>query len=105
MADGFEVNCFASEQDFPELANPVQFTFDAKGRLWVATMQSYPQWKPKDEMNDMILILEDSDGDGKADKRNRIRGRTPCTDRHRIGTRRRFRLCATRLDVSKGYGR
>ncbi|MCA9217094.1 MAG: azurin, partial [Planctomycetales bacterium] len=69
IAEGFEVNCFASEQDFPELANPVQFTFDAKGRLWVATMQSYPQWKPKDEMNDMILILEDTDKDGKADKR------------------------------------
>lgn len=68
MAEEFEVNCFASEQDFPELANPVQFTFDAKGRLWVATMPSYPQWRPKDEMNDKILILEDTDNDGKADK-------------------------------------
>ena len=68
IADGFEVNCFASEKDFPELANPVQFTFDAKGRLWVATMPSYPQWKPKDKMEDKILILEDTNGDGKADK-------------------------------------
>lgn len=68
MADGFDVNCFASEEDFPELANPVQFTFDGKGRLWVATMPSYPQWRPKDEMDDKILILEDTNQDGKADK-------------------------------------
>ena len=67
MAEGFEVNCFASEQDFPELANPVQFTFDAKGRLWVAVMPSYPQWQPKSKMDDKVLILEDTNKDGKAD--------------------------------------
>ena len=68
LAEGYEVNCFASEQDFPELANPVQFAFDAKGRLWVACMPSYPQYQPKRSVNDKVLILEDTDADGRADK-------------------------------------
>jgi len=69
LAKGFKVNLFASEEMFPELANPVQMAFDAKGRLWVACMPSYPHWKPNEEMNDQVLILEDTDGDGRADKR------------------------------------
>jgi putative heme-binding domain-containing protein len=63
-----QINLFASEKEFPELAKPVQMAFDAKGRLWVAVWPSYPHWKPKDEMNDKLLVLEDTDGDGKADK-------------------------------------
>jgi glucose/arabinose dehydrogenase len=68
VPEGYEVNCFASEVDFPELENPVQFTFDNKGRLWVACMPSYPQYLPGVKPNDKILILEDTNGDGKADK-------------------------------------
>ena len=64
-----KVNLFASEKEFPELAKPVQMSFDTKGRLWVAVWPTYPHWKPKEEMNDKLLILEDTDGDGKADKR------------------------------------
>ena len=64
----FEIQLVASEEEFPELANPVALNFDNQGRLWVATMQSYPQWKPKTKLNDKILILEDSDGDGSADE-------------------------------------
>ncbi len=62
-------NLFADEKMFPELAKPVQMSFDAKGRLWVACWPTYPHWKPKEEMNDKLLILEDTDGDGKADKK------------------------------------
>src|SRR6185437_1691163 len=69
LAPGLKANLFASEEMFPELANPVQMAFDTKGRMWVATMPSYPHWKPKEAMNDMVLILEDTDGDGRADKR------------------------------------
>ena len=68
IADGYEVNLFASEVEFPHLANPVQLAFDARGRLWVATMPSYPQYLPGTPVNDRILIYEDTDGDGKADK-------------------------------------
>ena len=42
--------------------------FDAKGRLWVTTMESYPMYLPGTPVNDKVLILEDTDGDGKADK-------------------------------------
>ncbi len=68
VANGMKINLFASEKDFPELAKPVQMAFDTKGRLWVAVWPSYPHWKPKEEMNDKLIILEDTHGDGKADK-------------------------------------
>ena len=68
LAPGYEINLVASEEQFPELANPVAINFDNKGRLWVATMASYPHWKPKSKLDDKILILEDDDSDGKADR-------------------------------------
>lgn len=68
LEDGYEVNLFASEVEFPNLANPVQMAFDAKGRLWIATMPCYPQYFPGTPVNDKILIYEDTDGDGKADR-------------------------------------
>ncbi|MCM8528138.1 MAG: c-type cytochrome, partial [Lentisphaeraceae bacterium] len=70
LPKGYKMEVFASEEQFPELANPVQMSFDNKGRLWVATMPSYPHWKPGDgKPKDKLLILEDTNGDGKADKR------------------------------------
>lgn len=69
VADGFKVELFASEQEFPDLAKPVQLSFDDRGRLWVAVMPSYPHYKPGDPRpNDKLLILEDTNNDGKADK-------------------------------------
>ena len=65
---GLKVDLFASEKEFPELVNPVQMAFDTKGRLWVAAWKSYPHWQPKTPMDDKLLILEDTNGDGKADK-------------------------------------
>lgn len=66
-ADGFEIQLFASEKDFP-LHNPVSLAFDAQGRLWVVTMPSYPHYLPGETPNDKLIILEDTDGDGRADK-------------------------------------
>ena len=68
VAKGLKVNLFASEKEFPELVNPVQMSFDTKGRLWVAVWPTYPHAKPTEPLNDKILIFEDTDGDGKADK-------------------------------------
>jgi putative heme-binding domain-containing protein len=69
MPDGFEMRLFADERKFPEIAKPVQLAFDSKGRLWISTMPSYPQWKPGDpKPADKLVILEDTDGDEKADK-------------------------------------
>lgn len=69
VAPGFKIELFASEKEFHDLANPVQISFDDKGRLWVATMPTYPHYRPGDPRpNDKIIILEDTDGDNKADK-------------------------------------
>ncbi|HLW65225.1 MAG TPA: PVC-type heme-binding CxxCH protein [Gemmataceae bacterium] len=68
LGKGLKINLFADEKMFPELSKPVQMAWDTKGRLWVAVWPSYPHWKPKEEMNDKIIILEDTKGTGKADK-------------------------------------
>ncbi|MEO8075960.1 MAG: GDSL-type esterase/lipase family protein, partial [Acidobacteriota bacterium] len=67
IGNGLKVELFASEKEFPELVKPVQMSFDTKGRLWVACWKSYPHWQPNSPMEDKLLILEDTDGDGKAD--------------------------------------
>ncbi|MBI4625884.1 MAG: HEAT repeat domain-containing protein [Verrucomicrobia bacterium] len=66
LAPGFEVNLFASEAD--GVANPIQMRWDERGRLWVAGSKVYPQLRPGEEPNDQIVILEDTNGDGRADK-------------------------------------
>lgn len=69
MMEGFKIEVFATEERFPDLRNPVQMSFDNKGRLWVSTMPSYPHHKPGDPpADDRILIFEDTDNDGTADK-------------------------------------
>src|SRR5215218_8628206 len=65
VPEGFEVNLFAAD---PLLAKPIQMNFDPQGRLWVASSEVYPQIKPGQVANDKIVILEDTNGDGKADK-------------------------------------
>lgn len=68
VPEGFEVNLFADEAQFPELVNPVQMQVDTKGRLWVAAWKTYPKWEPLQEMDDRLIILPDEDKDGVADK-------------------------------------
>jgi len=67
IGDGFEVNLFASEEQFPELRAPVQIAFDARGRLWVVTMPSFPHTVPGQPQEDLIVVLEDTNRDGRAD--------------------------------------
>jgi putative membrane-bound dehydrogenase-like protein len=63
---GFEVRLFAAE---PEVVNPVAMTWDERGRLWVVELYEYPLGaKPGEKPRDRIKILEDTDGDGRADK-------------------------------------
>lgn len=69
VPDGFELNLFASEEMFPDLANPVQLQVDGKGRLWAASWNSYPKWQPGDVLKDSLMIFEDTDRDGVADTR------------------------------------
>src|SRR5690606_21829190 len=67
LKEGYEIELYASEEDFP-IGNPVAMRFDPKGRLWIATMPSYPNYYPGDPPNDKIVILEDIDGNGIADQ-------------------------------------
>ena len=64
----FEVNLFAGEEEFPDLAAPIQMRWDNRGRLWVSCSTTYPHVYPGNEPNDRLVIIEDTDGDGKADK-------------------------------------
>jgi glucose/arabinose dehydrogenase/lysophospholipase L1-like esterase len=68
LAPGLKVNVFASEKEFPELAKAVQMAWDTKGRLWVSVWPNYPERTPTSKLGDSILIFEDTDHDGKADK-------------------------------------
>jgi putative heme-binding domain-containing protein len=64
----FDVNLFAGEEEFPEIADPIQMRWDARGRLWVSCSTTYPHVYPGFEPDDRLVILEDTDGDGRADK-------------------------------------
>ena len=66
LAEGYEVNLFASERD--GVVKPTQFAWDERGRLFVACSPTYPQTRASEKPADYILVLEDTDGDGKADK-------------------------------------
>ena len=65
VADGFEVSLWAEN---PELFKPIQMNWDAKGRLWLASSRTYPQIAPGQDAADAVVVLEDTNGDGKADK-------------------------------------
>lgn len=68
LPEGFRVEVFASE---PEVRQPIGITFDEKGRLWVAECYTFAE-NPRRwdlELNDRVTILEDTNGDGKSDKR------------------------------------
>ena len=65
VPEGYEINLFAAE---PMIAKPVQMNWDEHGRLWVASSTAYPQVVPGQIPNDKIIILEDTDGDGRADQ-------------------------------------
>jgi putative membrane-bound dehydrogenase-like protein len=63
---GFGLQLFAAE---PDIVNPIYMNWDERGRLWVIETVDYPNEIKKDDIgDDRIKILEDTDGDGKADK-------------------------------------
>jgi putative membrane-bound dehydrogenase-like protein len=61
---GFRVELVAAE---PEIVNPVAMTFDERGRIWITESLEYPRRSPGPG-RDRVKVLEDTDGDGKADK-------------------------------------
>lgn len=65
LPEGFSATLFAGE---PHIVQPIAFTFDDRGRMWVVECVSYPKWTTEKEGKDRVVILEDTDGDGKFDK-------------------------------------
>lgn len=65
LPPGFEIELYASE---PDIGKPINFAFDNKGRMWVSQSFEYPFAAAPGKGKDRISILEDTDGDGKADK-------------------------------------
>ena len=65
LPEGFEVNLFAGD---PQLPKPIQMNFDTEGRLWIATSEVYPHIEPGKPARDRIIVLEDTDHDGVADR-------------------------------------
>lgn len=65
LADGLEINLFAKE---PFASKPTQINWDHKGRMWIATSMAYPQLRPDETPKDKIVVIEDADGDGVAEK-------------------------------------
>src|SRR5262245_28485181 len=80
VPDGFAVQVYAAE---PQVHQPIALQFDDRGRLWVAEMYSYPDWKP--EGNDRLLIFEDTDGDGRADTRKVFYDKLNCVSGFALG--------------------
>ncbi len=68
VPEGFRVELFAHE---PDVQQPISITTDERGRLWVAECYTYAESKVNFDatQKDRIVVLEDSDGDGKSDKR------------------------------------
>jgi len=61
-----ELKLFASE---PDIAKPIAFAWDERGRCWVVETRDYPHGiQESGEGQDSVKICEDTDGDGKADK-------------------------------------
>lgn len=65
VPEGFEIELFAGE---PMIQKPVQMNWDAQGRLWVVSSTTYPHIEVGAAAADQVVVLEDTDGDGKADK-------------------------------------
>lgn len=73
LPPGYEMAVFAAE---PDIINPVSFAIDERARMWVVEGMTYPN-RVKEPVGtppgmggkDRILVFEDTDGDGKHDKR------------------------------------
>src|SRR3954470_24212152 len=61
---GFAVELVAGE---PDIANPIAMTFDDRGRIWITESLEYPR-KEAGRGRDRVKVLEDTDGDGRADR-------------------------------------
>ncbi len=66
LPPNFRATVFAAE---PDIVQPIAFTFDDRGRIWLVECLSYPKWTSDGTGNDRVVILEDTNGDGRFDRR------------------------------------
>lgn len=68
VPEGFGVQLFAAE---PEVQNPIDMAWDARGRLWIAENYTYSDRSERFDLSlrDRVVVLEDRDGDGVSDRR------------------------------------
>ena len=64
VPDGMEVTVWATS---PQLFNPTNIDIDRDGRIWVAEGVRYRSHHARQPEGDRIVVLQDTDGDGKAD--------------------------------------
>ena len=69
LPPGFKAQVFAAE---PDVQNPVAMAWDARGRMWVAENYTYAERSKRFDLSlrDRVVVLEDRDGDGKAETRH-----------------------------------
>lgn len=65
VPEGCKVEFIASENEFPELVNPVQMNFDTRGRLWISAWPSYPELTPTTKVFDKLLVFDIDQKTGK----------------------------------------
>ncbi|MEP3478895.1 MAG: PVC-type heme-binding CxxCH protein [Fuerstiella sp.] len=65
LPEGFKVNLYAAD---PAIAKPIQMNFDADGKLWVVSSETYPHIEPGAEPKDRVLVIQDHDRDGVSDQ-------------------------------------
>jgi len=65
VGEGLAAQVYASE---PMFGNPCDMDVDAKGRVWITEGWNYRKSLLRPKEGDRIMVLEDTDGDGKADK-------------------------------------
>ncbi len=96
LPEGFKATLFAHE---PDVQNPISMTFDERGRLWVAENYTYAESGVNFEtkLRDRIIILEDTDGDGKHDQRTVFWDQGVRLTSVEVGFGGVFALCAPHL--------
>lgn len=96
MPPGFKVSVFASE---PDVRQPIAMTFDSRGRLWVAENYTYGEAKVRYDTNlsDRVLIFEDTNNDGRFDKRTVFFDRAKVLTSVEVGHGGVYLVCPPRL--------
>ncbi|HVV74204.1 MAG TPA: PVC-type heme-binding CxxCH protein [Verrucomicrobiae bacterium] len=96
LPPGFHASLFAGE---PDVQQPIGMTMDGRGRIWVAENYTYSE-KPLSwdtNLNDRILILEDTNHDGHFDKRTVFWDQAKKLTSVAVGFGGVFALCPPRL--------